>query len=298
MINVFGRALRPPSQLARLVIAVALSTLLMVLDQRGHHLEQIRAGLTVLTYPIQFVANLPAHTSATIADLFTSERTLREKIVTLQGEREMLLAKLQQFDSLEEDNNRLRQMVGSAAKVADKALAAEILTVSAEPFSRNIMVSRGTNDGAYVGQPVIDAYGIVGQITGVTGDMSRVTLITDPGHAIPVLVNRNGLRALVFGTGAPDTVKVPYLTATSDIREGDLLVSSGMGGTFPAGYPVAKVVKIVNDPDESFLEITAKPMAQLNHSKLVLLIWPGTLAPKPEAIKATATKPGKKEAKK
>jgi rod shape-determining protein MreC len=113
----------------------------------------------------------------------------------------------------------------------------------------------------------------------VAGNVSRVTFITDAGHAIPVLNNRSGLRALVFGTGNPDTVKVPYLTANTDIQEGDLLVSSGMGGTFPPGYPVARVTKIVNDPNEAFLSITAKPAAQLNHGKQVLLIWRGN-APK------------------
>jgi rod shape-determining protein MreC len=117
----------------------------------------------------------------------------------------------------------------------------------------------------------------MGQVTQVAGNVSRVTLITDAGHAIPVLSNRSGLRALVFGTGNPDTVKVPYLTANADIQEGDLLVSSGMGGTFPPGYPVARVTKIVNDQNEAFLSITAKPAAQLNHGKQVLLIWRGNV---------------------
>jgi rod shape-determining protein MreC len=275
MINVFGKAIRPPTQLTRLVLLAGLSTLMMFLDHRGHHLEHIRSALTVLTYPIQVVAGAPTRALAAVGDFFASERTLRDDVGSLEAERTMLLAKLQQFDALEAENARLREMVGSAARVTDKALAAELLEVSAEPFSRNIMISRGNRDGAYVGQPVIDAFGIMGQITLTTDGMSRVTLITDPGHAIPVLVNRSGLRALVFGTGAQDTVNVPYLTASADIKQGDLLVSSGMGGTFPAGYPVATVTKIVNDPDEAFLEITAKPMAHLNHSKQVLLIWPG-----------------------
>jgi rod shape-determining protein MreC len=275
MINVFGRAIRPPSQLTRLVLAAGISALMMFFDHRGHHLEQIRGALTVLTYPIQVVANVPARAIDAVADLFKSEHTLRDEVESLQDKNTMLLAKLEQFDAIEAENIRLRDMVGAAARVTNKALAAELIAVSTEPFSRNIMISRGTRDGVFISQPVIDAYGIVGQVTHVTENMSRVTLITDPGHAIPVLVNRNGLRALVFGTGAPDTVNVPYLTASADIKEGDVLVSSGMGGTFPAGYPVAKVTKIVNDPDESFLEITAVPMAHLNHSKQVLLIWPG-----------------------
>jgi rod shape-determining protein MreC len=297
MINVFGRTLRPPTPLTRLMAVLVLSTALMMLDHRGHHLERIRTALTVLTYPIHLVAGVPARIGSAISDFFTNERTLRGDIDSLRGERQMMLAKLQQFDALEEENNRLRHLVGSAARVADKALAAELVQVSTEPSAHNIMISRGADDGAYIGQPVIDAYGIMGQITQTTGRTSRVTLITDPGHAIPVLVNRNGLRALVFGTGAAEKLKVPYLTASADIKEGDLLMSSGMGGTFPAGYPVAKVTKIVNDPDEAFLVITALPTAQLNHSKQVLLIWPGSLAPKPETLNLPP-KDAKKEMKK
>jgi rod shape-determining protein MreC len=267
----------------------------MILDHRGHHLEKIRSGLTFLTYPIHYVAGLPARVGGAIVDFFTGERALREVNESLRHERLMLLGKLQQFETLEQENNRLRLMFGSSVRVADKALTADLTEVSAEPFTRTIMLARGSQDGVYVGQPVIDAYGIIGQITRVTGFSSRATLLTDPGHAIPVLVNRNGLRALVFGTGAADTLKVPYLTAAADIKPGDLLVSSGMGGTFPPGYPVAQVLKIVNDPDEAFLEITAKPAAQINHSKQVLLIWPGQLTPAPPP-KPAAPKDAKKGA--
>ncbi|MCR4348118.1 MAG: rod shape-determining protein MreC [Sulfuricaulis sp.] len=277
MINVFGRSIWAPSHLTRLVLLSILSVALMMLDHRGHHLEKIRAGLNALAYPIQLIASTPAYVGRSIADLFTTRGTLREDNEKLLDERQALLAKLQQFDALEQENQRLRNMLVSAALVADKAIAAELVEVSAEPFTRKVVVAKGSQDGVYVGQSVIDAHGIMGQVTQVAGRVSRVTFITDAGHAIPVLNNRSGLRALVFGTGNPDTVKVPYLTANADIKEGDLLVSSGMGGTFPPDYPVARVLKIVNDPNESFLSITAKPAAQLNHGKQVLLIWRGNV---------------------
>ncbi len=279
MINVFGRPIGAPSHLTRLVLLSALSVALMMLDHRGHHLEKIRAGLNTLAYPIQLIAAAPAYVVGGLADFFTTRGTLRVDNEKLLAERQALLARLQQFEALEQENQRLRQMLVSAAQVADKAIAAELVEVSAEPFTRKVVVAKGAKNGVYVGQSVIDAHGIMGQVTQVAGDVSRVTLITDAGHAIPVLNNRSGLRALVFGTGNPDTVKVPYLTANADIQEGDLLVSSGMGGTFPPGYPVARVTKIVNDPNEAFLSITAKPAAQLNHGKQVLLIWRGN-APK------------------
>ena len=275
MINVFGRSIGAPSNLTRLIMLSILSLALMMLDHRGHHLEKIRAGLNTLAYPIQLIAATPAYVGQGIADFFTTRGTLRADNEKLLAERQMLLAKLQQFEALEEENSRLRRMLGSAAQVADKALAAELIEVSSEPFTRKIVVAKGSQDGVYVGQSVIDAHGIMGQITQVASHVSRVTLITDAGHAIPVLDNRSGLRMLVFGTGDPDNLKIPYLTASSDIKEGDLLVSSGMGGTFPPGYPVAQVGKIVNDPNEAFLSITAKPAAQLNHGKQVLLIWRG-----------------------
>lgn len=280
MINVFGRSIGAPSNFTRLILLSALSVALMILDHRGHHLEKIRAGLNVLAYPIQLIASAPAYVGGSISDFFTTRGALRQDNEKLLAERQVLNSKLQQFDALEEENARLRRMLGSAAQVADKALAAELIEVSSEPFTRKIVVAKGSRDGVYVGQSVIDAHGIMGQVTQVSSLVSRVTLITDAGHAIPVLDNRSGLRMLVFGTGDPDTLKVPYLTSASDIKEGDLLVSSGMGGTFPPGYPVVQVIKIVNDPNEAFLAITAKPAAQLNHGKQVLLIWRGTPAPK------------------
>lgn len=280
MINVFGRHIGAPSHLTRFVLLSTLSVALMMLDHRGQHLEKIRAGLNTLAYPVQLIAAAPAYLFRGIGDFFTTRGTLREDNEKLLAERQALLAKLQQFDALEQENQRLRQMLVSAAVVADKAIAAELVEVSTEPFTRKIMIAKGAQDGVHVGQSVIDAHGIMGQVTQVAGNVSRVTLITDAGHAIPVLNNRSGLRAMVFGTGNPDTVKVPYLTANADIQEGDLLVSSGMGGTFPPGYPVARVTKIVNDPNEAFLAIAAKPAAQLNHGKQVLLVWRGGIAPK------------------
>jgi len=278
MINVFGRSIRAPSNLTRLILLSALSVALMMLDHRGHHLEKIRAGLNTLAYPIQLVAAAPAYVGRGVADFFTTRGTLRADNEKLLAEQQLLLARQQQFDALEAENERLRRMLGSAAQIADKAVAADLVEVSSEPFTRKVVIAKGSQDGVYLGQPVIDASGIMGQVTQVAVNVSRVTLITDAGHAIPVLDNRSGLRALVFGTGDQDTVKVPYLTANADVKEGDLLVSSGMGGTFPPGYPVATVSRIVNDPNESFLSITAVPAAHLNHGKQVLLIWPGHLA--------------------
>lgn len=273
MITFLGRTIRAPTNLTRLVLLTILSVLLMIMDHRGQHLQKIRSALTLLAYPIQLVAALPLRVGTAVSGFFTAEHRLREDLEGLRAERLDLLSRLQQFDVLEAENARLRDMLGSASRVAKRALAADLLEVSLEPATRRIVIARGAQDKVYVGQPVIDAHGIVGQVTQVAPFQSYATLITDPGHAIPVMVNRNGLRTLVFGTGDPDSVSVPYLTASADIREGDLLISSGMGDTFPPGYPVADVTHIANDPNEAFLEITAKPRARLNHGKQVLLLW-------------------------
>lgn len=272
--NVLGRVNGRPSALSRLVVLVALSVLLMVFDYRGQHLPEIRSALSALVYPLQVVAALPVRLSAWATELFVSERTLREQNVALRNERLLSQGRLEKLEALEAENKRLRDLLGSAARVADRAVVAELVEVSLDPFTRRIVVAKGKRNGVYLGQPVIDAFGIVGQITEVGLFTSKATLITDPGHAIPVIVNRNGLRTVVFGTGAPDRVNIPYLTPSADIKEGDLLVSSGMGGRFPPDYPVAEVVQITKDANEAFLEITAKPTARLNYGKEVLLIWP------------------------
>ena len=274
MITLSGWSIKPPSTLTRFIFLLFLSGALMIMDHRGHHLEKIRSGLNIIFYPVQVVAALPVRAGDFIIDFFHGSNELRREYGQLHQENLLLQGKLEKYEALEADNAHLRELLNAAPRVADRAIVAEVLEVSPEPFTRKIVITKGARDGVYNGQPVIDAYGIIGQVTEVNAYTSKATLITDPSHAIPVQSTRNGLRALVFGTGSQDYVEVPYLTAASDIQEGDELVSSGLGGTFPAGYPVGKVVRIVNDPNESFLKILVKPAAHLNHNSEVMLIWP------------------------
>lgn len=278
MLNLASWSTRTPSKLVRLIFFVLLSAGLMMLDHQGRHLDKLRAALNLALYPIQAVAAVPTRAGAWLAGVFRSDRALREEHERLSAEYPLLLAKLQKYEAIETENAQLRKLLNASERVAERALAAELLEVGSEPYTRKLLIAKGGQHGVFLGQPAIDAYGIVGQITEVNLYTSRVTLITDPSHAIPVQVNRSGLRAMVFGTGR-DMVAVRYLTALADIQEGDLLVSSGIGGGFPAGYPVARVFRIGSDPNEAFLEIEAKPVAQLNHNKEVLIIWPGERAP-------------------
>jgi rod shape-determining protein MreC len=291
MFQIAGIQLRAPSNLTRFLLLAVLSVSLMLLDARAHHLQHIRAGLTVLLSPIQVIAAVPVRLGGAVMDFFRGDQPLHEELARLHTEQPLLLARMQRYEALEAENAHLRALLGTSALVADKAVAAELREVASEPFRRTLIIAKGEKDGLYVGQPVIDAYGIRGQVSEVGILQSKAILITDPGHAIPVQVNRNGLRAIAFGTGAPDSVSIRYLTASADIKEGDLLISSGIGGSFPYGYPVARIKQVINNPNEAFLDIIATPVALLGHDKEVLLIWPSQkVLPPPTPAKPLAEK--------
>ncbi len=277
MLHTLDNALpvRKTSSITKLVVFLFLSTTLMLLDHNGQYLQVVRNALSVLVYPVQIVAEIPGDVAESVSGLFESDETQAAALAKLKAERPLLLAKLQKLQALEKENIRLRKMLESSSKVADRAVVAELLQVHPDPFTRKIVINRGSKHGVYIGQPVIDSFGVLGQVTRVNLLNSTVTLITDSSHAIPVMVNRNGLRTIIMGTGAQDTLKIPFLSSSVNIEEGDLLVSSGMGNTFPEGYPVATISKISSDPNEAFLDIEAKPLAKLNNNKEVLLIWPG-----------------------
>jgi rod shape-determining protein MreC len=263
------------SHITKLIIFVALSILLISLDQRGEHISRIRTALSVITYPIQVTAAIPGIFFSAIADsMDRDDDTIEEEYQKLKTERPLLLARLQRYEALEAENKRLRLLLDSAERVANKAIVAELLEVHPDPFTQTIIIARGSSKGVFRGQPVIDAHGVMGQITQVAAFNSTVTLLTDPGHAVPVMVKRTGLRTIVVGGCANASLNLPYLTNSADVREGDMLVTSGMGGRFPPGYPVGHISSIKDNPNETHMWVTAKPAAQLNHYKEVLLVWP------------------------
>ena len=281
MIGADSRPIRTSTLMLRLLLFAALAVALMVTDHQGQHLRQIRSALTVLTYPLITIAAIPARIGGWMSDTFTTEEKLRQRYLSLEERHRIVHARLQQYEALEAENRRLRSLLGSATRVSDRAVVAELVEVSTEPFTRMIVINKGSFDNVFLGQPVLDVYGVVGQVTEVNPHISRVTLITDPGHAIPVQVTRTGLRTVLYGTGDDDTVDLPFLTASAKIEKGDMLTSSGMGGRFPPRYPVARVTEVISDPNEAFLQIKATPMARLQHHKEVLLVWPGKTEPLP-----------------
>ncbi|MCF6337624.1 MAG: rod shape-determining protein MreC [Gammaproteobacteria bacterium] len=258
------------------MVLVIFSLLIMALDHRQNHLEGIRSGLSLLIYPLQYVINLPVAASHWVGDSFSSRETLLEENNRLKLQQTLFRARLQKLQSLKAENQRLRELLQSSKKISERVLIGELLAVSLEPFTRQVVINKGSRNDVYLGQPLMDAEGAMGQVVHLGPFSSTAMLITDANHAIPVQVNRNGLRAIALGTGAPDKLNIPYLPISADIVEGDLLTTSGLGGRFPAGYPVAVVTRIVKDPSLPYAIISAMPAARLEQAREVLLIWPTT----------------------
>lgn len=284
-----------------MVVFGLASVILMTIDHRQNHLDGVRAALSVAMYPIQFVLDLPAAAGGWAVETFASRRLLQEENAKLHAQHLLLEARLQKFEALEAENLRLRELLASSFKAGDRVLIAELMSVDLDPYQHKVLLNKGERDKVYVGQPLLDARGVMGQIVDVTPLTATAMLITDPAHALPVQVNRNGLRSIAVGTGALQELALPHIPNNADIQAGDLLVTSGLGGRFPPGYPVAQVTAVAVDPGQNFAKVIARPLSQLDRSREVLLVWPpepptqaatppasGTSAPDGPAPDATA----------
>nr|WP_276316481.1 rod shape-determining protein MreC [Halomonas flagellata] len=270
-----------PLPVYRMLLCALAASALMFVDMRFTRMENVRAQLSTLVAPIQWVVSVPSDVlnwgSLALSDqraLVDENRRLREQILTLSH-------RVQRMASLTAENVRLRELLSAASQNDVPFITAELLSLDADPFSQQMVIDRGRRNGTYVGQPVMDASGLVGQITAVSAYSSRVLLLADASHALPVQVNRNGLRFIVQGSGHYNGLNVLHVPDTADIREGDLLVTSGLAGRFPAGYPVARVAEVVHDPGQPFARVTATPVAQLQRSRHFLLLFPPPPAPMP-----------------
>jgi rod shape-determining protein MreC len=260
-----------------LICAVSLS--LMFLDHRDEHLRSIRQAFSVVVYPIQVVVDLPFRGWSWAEQALAERSLLLDENQQLKREHLSSNVRLQQLAALEAENRRLRAMLDSSARIADRVLVAEILAVDLDPYRQRFTINRGVNDGVYVGQALLDADGIVGQIMRVDLFTSEAVLISDADHALPVAVNRNGLRTIIVGTGDSVRLRLPYLTNSADIAVGDLVVSSGLGGVFPPGYPVGNVIQVERRPGQSFAEVLVEPAAKLDRAREVLLVWTADTGP-------------------
>ena len=245
----------------------------MVLDHRTTWVESLRSSLSVLTYPVYLLADMPNQAGKWLGEIAADEQSLLERKRELEEERTLLLAKLQKFEALEAENLRLRNLLDSSFKVGERVLIAELSSVELDPYRQQIVISKGTRSGVFTGQPVLDAQAVMGQVINTSPLHSTVLLITDASHALPVQVLRNGLRTVAVGTGEVNRLSLPFLAHNADIQTGDTLVTSGLGGIFPPGYPVAKVSDISRQPGQHFSSINAEPLAHLDRSREVLLVW-------------------------
>lgn len=261
---------------ARFLLLSIACFALMILDHRDQHVERVREALSVVVYPLRLVVDLPFRGWDAIRTNFATREALVAENEQLKRERLNAEFRLQRLAALETENARLRELLDSQARVGSRALIAEILAVDLDPYRQRFNLNRGLVDGVYVGQALIDSQGVVGQTVKVGPFTSEAVLITDADHGIPVTINRNGLRTIAVGTGDSGLLRLPYFTNNADVEKGDLLVSSGLGGVFPAGYPVGRVTEIHLRPDQSFAEIMAEPASALDRDREVLLVWNAT----------------------
>ncbi|NCP66011.1 MAG: rod shape-determining protein MreC [Paraglaciecola sp.] len=275
-----------PSLQHRLALALLLSVALIVLDHKFNSFSSTRVYLNSLVSPLQYLANLPGEMlNASAARLASHQRLLDDNAkLTLQAT--LMSEQLQRMTFLQAENERLRRLLNSPVKTNTRKVVAELMAVDNNPYSHQVVINKGALNGVYEGQAVLDENGIVGQIMQVSSTNSRVLLIADVTHAIPVRVARNNVRLVVSGTGSLDELDIQHVPHSTDLQVGDMLLSSGLGKVFPEGYPVATVTTIVRDETRPFAQVKAKPIAQLDRLKYLLLLWfeetPGTTSESPE----------------
>ncbi len=258
----------------RLTLAVILSVVLIFLDVRFSQLDPVRNVISSSLTPVQWLSELPANLADGVVFLFTSREDLEQELDLLRARNLVLERKSQKLASVTAELNRLRELLNASRLLDEGVVVAELVGASPDPDNQYIRINKGRSEGVYLGQAVLDADGLFGQVIEVSEFTSRVLLITDNRHAVPVQVNRNGVRAIAYGVGSLSHLELGNVPDTADIVVGDLLVSSGLGGRFPRGYPVASVTSIEHDPGRAFARVKAVPQAHVNRSRLLLLVFP------------------------
>ena len=258
----------------------------MVADARFDKVSTVRSTIATGLAPVYWLGNAPYEFTDWVAGLFENKKDLQQENEDLRARLLILERRALKYAALASENNELRRLMNSSEVLDDRVIVGEVVGVSPDPFSHEVIINKGRRDGVVPGQAILDAHGLMGQVVRSSQLTSRVLLVSDSSHAVPVEVVRNGLRAILLGTGDSVTLDLVHVPDTADIREGDLLVSSGLGGRFPRGYPVAEVSRITKEPGEPFISIEATPKAQLNQSRLVLVVFPpdGPLSTEGEAV--------------
>jgi rod shape-determining protein MreC len=287
---------RTTGLLLRCVLFSLLALGLIIVDKRYQNLAQIRRWLSVVVYPVQVAVASPFEGWDWFRESVTTRDALRADKARLEAELRLAQFRLQRFDALEAESERLRALRESTADVTDHFVVGRIMDVQLDAFRERVLVDKGAHDGIYVGQAVLDSGGVFGQVARVGQLTSEVILVSDAAHAIPVQINRNGLRTIAVGTGDTSRLKLPYLPTSADVVAGDLVLTSGLGGGFPAGYPVGTIAEVKRDPAQSLADVEVKPAAALDRSRELMFVWlkprVEELAPLPPPKPATAKTAG------
>lgn len=274
---------RGPAPLVRLIFFVSLAILLMVLDARFRYAESVRQVVALAAYPIQRVAMAPVDLFHGVANYFGSTAALRHENNALKTRQLRAAQELLQLEALQEENNQLRRVLEAQERLPRRSVFAEILYAARDPFSRKVVIDKGSQNGIMAGEPVIDDVGVIGQVTRVYLLMSEVTLLSDKNQAIPLQVLRNGLRAVAYGGADGGMLDLRFMAANADIKNGDVLVTSGIDGTYPPGLPVATVARIERDAAYAFARISLTPIAGTDRYRQVLVLSNEAKPPPPEA---------------
>jgi len=255
------------------VILCLISVALMVVDHRYDYLESVRSYLSGLVYPIEYIVNFPVKAGYWLSTNLATQYHLIEENAKLHEENLFLRISLQKFNELQSENNRLRKFLDSSEKVKERVSIAEVLAVDLEPTARKIRINKGTENGVSKGQPLVDAQGVIGQVIHAGLFSSTVMLITDPNHVLPVQISRTGVRAFAVGLGMSNQLDLLYLPSDASVNMDDLLITSGFGERFPAGYSVGRVIDVKTDVGQAYAQVRVEPSARLERNREVLLVW-------------------------
>jgi rod shape-determining protein MreC len=257
----------------RFTLYALLSVIVMYLDQRAHYLEQVRYVLQAAAYPLQLAVNSPPAAWHWLKESFQTREALEAENTRLRASARDLELRAMRYEALARENGELRGLREALPPVADRWLPAEIVNIQLSSLRQRLLLNRGVANGVFKGQAVLDDKGLIGQTTHVGPWSAEVILITDPEHAVPVRVERTGLRTIAVGAGDTTSLALPYLPGNADIKSGDLLVTSGLGGVFPEGYPVARVIEVHRDAVQPLAQVRAAPLAHVDSDAEVMLVW-------------------------
>jgi rod shape-determining protein MreC len=290
------------SSTLRLVVYLAAGVALMVADYRGHYLARVRQYAAVAVEPVYRIAAMPADAARTVRLAIADRQALTQENQRLREALLLTQARLNRLGAVAEQNTRLKELLDVQHSLGLGVQLAKLIDIVLDPYRQRITLDAGARQGVVVGQAVLDAYGVMGQISEVLPTTSTALLITDTSHALPVVIERTGLRTIAYGSGSSDRLDVPNIPVSADVKAGDKLLTSGLGGSFPAGFPVGEIVSVAAEPSGMFAVAVARPAAALERSGDVLLLRPladpvgppalkpesGPPAPPPEALTSAA----------